>query len=128
MEGPEREGFSGTLRQYEVAAKHPLNIVEEIGDGDFGFPRLDIPVRQRGGIFFRFVSRVPDDPIERIDAHPELPCGIFAPPLVGRLRELRELVDQLVAVGAVEGHRATSRRPPPTCRAWRSCKRSSAST
>src|SRR5262249_43597605 len=77
------------------------------------------------GIFFRFGSRVSDHPIERIDAHSEFTGGIFAPPLVGGLRELRKLVDQLVAVGIIEVHGATSWLPT-RCRASQSCRSSSA--
>ena len=66
-------------------------------------------MRQRGGILFRFARACLIDLVEHVDAHPQFAGSILAAALIGGLGQLRQLIDQLVAVGVVvEAHVASA--------------------
>ena len=67
-------------------------------------PGLDVPVRKTGGILFGLRPRLPDDLVENINPHTQFTGGVFPAALVGDLGELRQLIDQGVAIGIVGGH------------------------
>ena len=65
-------------------------------------------MRQSSGIFFGLRPRLPDDLVEHINPHTQFAGGVFPAPLVGDLRKLRQVIDELVAIGIVVGHSRSS--------------------